>query len=480
MSGIDAESGAMESKEQREADLQRSSEEMLEIKDECGSEEIFLSAFNFAAIGMALVAPDGGWLKVNASLCNLVGYTEDELRKLTFLDITHPDDLDDDLNHVNQMLAGAISTYQMEKRYFHKDGHIINILLSVSLVRAKDRTPRFFIAQIQDITRRKQLEDELIRLATEDTLTKVNNRRHFFEHAAREIARGERFREPQALFMIDIDNFKNVNDLYGHDAGDEVLKSMASSCKKTLRAVDIFSRIGGEEFGALLLNTDPEIAYMIAERIRENIGRLVVQTTKGAISFTVSIGITAFLGGHNPLEKRLKSADVALYKAKSSGRNRVEISVDYEDIADTLGAMGTGFVNLVWKKEYESGNQTIDIQHRGLLKISNELLSAMITQLPKEEIEQIVHVLISHTMNHFRDEEAILHSVGYPFSDEHGRIHESLVKDMGTLLEKFKEGTLLVGEMFSFLAVEVVVNHLMNEDTKYFPCITKGNIRRHP
>ena len=475
MSGTDKNSDKMTTNQQILLELQQTREELLKMKEECGGEEIFLSAFNFAAIGMALVSPDGGWLKVNSSLCNLVGYTEDELRKLTFLDLTHPEDLDQDLNYVNQMLSGNISTYQMEKRYFHKDGHIINALLSVSLVREKDGAPKFFISQIQDITRRKQLESELLRLATEDTLTKVNNRRHFFEHAAREIARGERYREPQALLMIDIDNFKTVNDRYGHDVGDEVLKAMASCCKKTLRAVDIFSRLGGEEFGALLLNTDPEVAHMIGERIRENIERLVVQTTKGPISFTVSIGISAFWGGHKQLEERLKIADIALYKAKRSGRNHVEMSVDYEGVNDMLGDEGTGFVNLVWKKGYESGNHTIDIQHRGLLKISNELLSALITQIPREEIEQIVQVLIDHTINHFRDEEAIMHAAGYSQADEHSRIHESLVSEMGKLFERFKEGTLLLGEMFSFLAVEVVANHLVYEDRKFFPCITEND-----
>jgi diguanylate cyclase (GGDEF)-like protein/PAS domain S-box-containing protein/hemerythrin-like metal-binding protein len=468
MSNIDTGNDAMKSNEQLVLELQQTREELLKIKEDCGGEEIFLSAFNFAAIGMALVAPDGGWLKVNAALCNLVGYTKDELKELTFLDITHPEDLDEDLNYVNQMITGGISTYQMEKRYLHKDGQIIFILLSVSLVRTKDGTPKFFISQIQDITQRKQLENELIHLATEDALTKVNNRRHFFEHAAREIARGERFREPQALLMIDIDNFKAVNDLYGHDVGDEVLIAMAMSCKKTLRTVDIFSRLGGEEFGALLLNTDPEIAHMIAERIRENIACLVVQTTKGPISFTVSIGLVAFLGGKKSLEKRLKLADVALYKAKRSGKNNVEVSVDYNGITETLRTMQTSFVSLVWKKEFECGHNTIDTQHQGLFKISNELLSSVITHSPSREIEQIIKVLVHHTTNHFHEEEAILRSAGYPLVDMHSNTHRNIEKEMENILEKFKEGTLVVGEVFTFLAVDVVANHMLDEDRKFF------------
>jgi PAS domain S-box-containing protein len=116
----------------------------------------FSNAFENAAIGMALVATDGRWLKVNRAICELVGYSEEELLTKTFQDITHPDDLDRDLNYVNQMLKSEIKTYQMEKRYFHKDGRIIWVQLNVSLVRNDKGEPLYFISQIQDITERKK------------------------------------------------------------------------------------------------------------------------------------------------------------------------------------------------------------------------------------------------------------------------------------------------------------------------------------
>ncbi|MEM7579446.1 MAG: PAS domain S-box protein [Cyanobacteria bacterium P01_A01_bin.80] len=125
------------------------------------SEESFSKAFNCASIGMALVAPDGSWLQVNQALCEIVGYSEQELLTTTFQAITHPDDLQIDLNYVQKMLAGEISTYQMEKRYFHKRGNVVWILLSVSLVWDIDNQPLYFIAQIQDITERRKAEEEL-------------------------------------------------------------------------------------------------------------------------------------------------------------------------------------------------------------------------------------------------------------------------------------------------------------------------------
>jgi len=129
------------------------------------SDSLFQNAFEFAAIGMALVSPEGKWLKVNRSICQITGYSESELLKRTFQDITHPDDLDLDLANVKKMLAGDISTYQMEKRYIHKKGSIVWVLLSVSLVRNKSDEPLFFIGQIQDITRQKVGEAELIKAA---------------------------------------------------------------------------------------------------------------------------------------------------------------------------------------------------------------------------------------------------------------------------------------------------------------------------
>lgn len=122
------------------------------------SEETFRSAMEYASIGMALVDLDGSWLKVNKSLCDLLGYTEEELRKIDFQSITHPDDLSEDLNYVKQLLASKIESYQMEKRYFHKHGHTIWALLSVSLARDDSGRPEYFIAQIQDITERKEME----------------------------------------------------------------------------------------------------------------------------------------------------------------------------------------------------------------------------------------------------------------------------------------------------------------------------------
>ena len=128
---------------------------------------LFQNAFDHAAIGMALVAPDGRWLRVNRSVTEITGYSAEELLKVRFQDITHPDDLDLDVENAEKMLCGESSTYQMEKRYIHKNGSIVWVLLSVSLVCDSADKPLFFISQLQDITARKQSEEKLLEAAAE-------------------------------------------------------------------------------------------------------------------------------------------------------------------------------------------------------------------------------------------------------------------------------------------------------------------------
>lgn len=128
------------------------------------SQEQFSTAFEYAPIGIGLVSPLGRWLKVNRVLCDLLGYTKEELLQRTFQDITHPDDLQMDLRYVGQVLAGEIQSYRMEKRYFHKSGRLIWVALSVSLVRDKNGQPLHFVSQIEDITERKHADEELRRI----------------------------------------------------------------------------------------------------------------------------------------------------------------------------------------------------------------------------------------------------------------------------------------------------------------------------
>ncbi|WP_176159613.1 PAS domain S-box protein [Prosthecobacter debontii] len=125
------------------------------------SEERFRHAFEYSAVGLALLEPDGTWMAVNKAVCDIVGYSEKELLKLTFQDITHPEDLSKDLDNVQRLIRGDVTHYQMEKRYIHREGRVVWILLTASLVRERDGSPAYFISQIEDITQRHEAEQVL-------------------------------------------------------------------------------------------------------------------------------------------------------------------------------------------------------------------------------------------------------------------------------------------------------------------------------
>lgn len=151
------------------------------------SEEGFRGNFENAAIGMALLNESGQWMKVNQSLCKIVGYTEQELMQITFQDITHPEDLDADLKLLNELIAGDINFYHVEKRYICKNGDIVHLILAASLVRDENQKPLYFIYQIIDITSQKKAEEEIqsLLLVTKDQNERLKNFAHIVSHNLR-------------------------------------------------------------------------------------------------------------------------------------------------------------------------------------------------------------------------------------------------------------------------------------------------------
>lgn len=288
------------------------------------SEARFRATFDEAAIGMALVGKDGSFVRANAALCKLLGYAEDELKAKTFQDLTHPDDLEADLGLLAEVIAGKRASYQMEKRYFRKNGDVIWVLLSVATVRDAAGEVRYFISQIQDVSERRQMLERLREQANLDYLTGLHSRRYFIERGAQELARAIRHDKPLSLLMIDIDEFKQINDTRGHRSGDQVLRHLGRMLGESLRSIDLCGRLGGEEFAVLLPETEANSAVEIAERLRASVAAASVVPEDGpAMRYTISIGVTTLAHKEVNIDTLLGLADQALYQAKGSGRNRV-------------------------------------------------------------------------------------------------------------------------------------------------------------
>jgi len=449
--------------------------QLSDIQSIVRDERLFTYAFEHAAIGMALVAPNGKWLMVNQALCSLFGLTENELLASSFQNITHPDDLISDLEHIHDLLSGKMNSYQKEKRYIHNNGDIIHALLSVSLVRDESDKPLFLISQIQDITEQKKLENELLKQAKQDPLTGLCNRRCFLEQATREIARIGRYNEPATLLMLDIDHFKKINDTYGHAVGDEALRVMVETCAEVLRPYDIFSRIGGEEFAILLVKANLKVGQYVSERLREAVEKITIPHKIGPLQFTISIGGIAFIGNEPAITYLMEQADSALYEAKSSGRNRVILKKDpsYELLKDQLTAQG--FIRLQWQDGYECGHEMIDEQHKELFNKANKLLATVSSK--KEDQETTLAAmdnLLADVIDHFKQEEMIMQTIDYPFVNQHTKIHTHLINKAQSLAINFQQQKSGLAEALQFIAIDVVHDHLLREDRKFFPYINPG------
>jgi diguanylate cyclase (GGDEF)-like protein/PAS domain S-box-containing protein len=413
------------------------------------AEDVFETAFSHAPIGMALLAPDGRWLKVNAAACAITGRTEAELLACSYREVAHPEDRDIDQVQIEMLLAGEISGYQIERRYLTRSGEVVWGLLAVSLVRDAGGAPRHFICQIEDISERKraqrQLQEaeaearaerdhataiisamgegyalavdgeikavndalcvltgfraselvgarppypfcppesldeierisaevlashggshevtlmradgerfdaevtaqaarvqngrpigfvntirdvsvqkrhqrELERLARTDSLTQLANRHVLQEALEREAARRSNGEAQLALVLLDLDMFKQVNDRFGHPAGDSVLIEVARRLERTVRAGEVLARVGGEEFAWLLPACGADEAVAAADRARAAVASRPFGRA-GTLTVSAGVGLVPTPCDGDVL---YRMADRALYEAKQRGRN---------------------------------------------------------------------------------------------------------------------------------------------------------------
>jgi diguanylate cyclase (GGDEF)-like protein/PAS domain S-box-containing protein len=280
--------------------------------------ETFRTAFDSAPIGMALVGLDGLFLQVNSALCDILGYEAPALQNLTFQDITHPDDLHIDIAQAEQLVRGEIPRYQMEKRYYDHRGHVVWAQLSGSLVRDADGEPVHFIAQIEDISERKRREEELTRMARRDPLTGLLNRSVFDADLGVYRRAAGRYGDTTGLVLIDLDGFKVVNDLGGHEVGDNVLAEVAKAIRSRTRLTDHAYRIGGDEFAVLVPHTTGESALPLVNSLREVIESVTIHGDDRSFSVGASIGVATIAPGAT--ENPLRDADEALYRDKAARR----------------------------------------------------------------------------------------------------------------------------------------------------------------
>jgi hemerythrin-like metal-binding protein len=182
----------------------------------------------------------------------------------------------------------------------------------------------------------------------------------------------------------------------------------------------------------------------------------------------VSIGVAECMHGE-PWEQWFKRADDALYQAKAFGRNQVQFAPETPQRAGIGENVAASFVQLSWHSAYECGNTVIDSEHRGLFDDANNLLAAILSGRPADEVGAVIDTLIRDVLQHFQDEESIFTAAGFPGAAEHAAIHRQLVDKAVILVGRFHAGTLTIGELFQYLAHDVVAKHMLGADREFFP-----------
>ena len=291
------------------------------------SEERFRLAFEEALTGMALmdVGPDhlGRYLRVNRALCEFLGYSAQELLGKSYADVTHPDDLAEAQTSLAELMSGQTVGYRAERRYLHASGAVVWGLLSIALVRGRDGAPMYALGQIEDITARKRAEADLVYRALHDDLTGLPNRALLLDHIRGALARSCRGGTRIAVLFLDLDDFKAINDSYGHLVGDEFLKQVGERITRSLRGADTAARIGGDEFVVVCEDlTEPADAGVVAKRIQAAL-TADIPLRGQVLTAPVSIGIAVSEESSTP-ETMLRDADSAMYVAKRRGGRRWE------------------------------------------------------------------------------------------------------------------------------------------------------------
>ena len=290
------------------------------------SEARFRGHFERAVVGQAMTDVVGRFVEVNDAFCGITGYSTTELLEMTIEDLSDPADFERERKVYKALLDGTTPSFDMEKRYRRKDGEFVYVSLSSSVLLDRNGRPQYVPAVVQDITERRRAEGELARLALHDDLTGLANRTLLMDRLTRIPRSRPGHTGSTAALLIDLDEFKLVNDTYGHGAGDELLRQVADRVCAVAGEPHTVARLGGDEFVVLCEDLeDAGQAVEMAERIREVLTPPFLLEAD-EVFVTASIGIAATPG--TAIDELLRDADVAMYRAKDRGRARYEIFDD--------------------------------------------------------------------------------------------------------------------------------------------------------
>lgn len=285
------------------------------------SEQLFHTAFDYAPLGMMMVNLEGAIIQANPALRQLLGYEYalPHLPMPALLTLVHPEDLSNMQFQLEKLRSEKLAFTQYEIRLLAEDNHTVPALISLAFINKSAGKPCYLL-QIYDLSERKRYESQLIKLAHYDPLTGLGNRTKLQEEIEFLIQKSRRNTAPFAVLFGDLDHFKQINDGLGHEAGDQLLKTVARRLQKTLRAEDSICRLGGDEFVVLLQNVAKfEVVVTVAEKLIKKISK-PIRLGNNKVHVGISFGIALYPTDGDDAKALLRNADSALYDAKAKGR----------------------------------------------------------------------------------------------------------------------------------------------------------------
>jgi diguanylate cyclase (GGDEF)-like protein/PAS domain S-box-containing protein/hemerythrin-like metal-binding protein len=430
------------------------------VRDENGAPEYFISALqditdrkqleraledNLSILQMALEgAQEAVWewdlvsgkAKFSPQYYTMLGYEPDEFpsNQDEWLARIHPDERDAVMGKIRDELAQHQELHIIEYRMRAKDGRY-RWLQGRGKCIAFDESgkPTRMVGINTDITERKQSEQQISFMAYHDKLTGLPNRALLFDRLSQAMSQAKRDKRYVALLFVDLDGFKAINDQYGHEAGDAVLKMSAQRFLACVRAVDTVARFGGDEFAIILGNLDaPEQARGVAEKIVQAFAQSMGLADGNECTVGASVGISIYPDHGSAMDNLLTAADRAMYESKRQGKNTYTFFRD-DGVADDAPW-------IKWENSHMVGVEEIDEQHRNLVYLVNRLNDALKHGESKETTMLMFDELLVATTHHFDTENRYMAQYHYPEQVAHEAEHARLVDEALQMKAQFRDG----------------------------------------
>lgn len=403
---------------------------------------------------LSVADSDGKFVKVNQKFQEVLGYGKEELEGKSFFAFIHEDDLQSTSDKLKE-LASGITVFGFTNRYRCKDGSYKYIEWH-----SQPGIEKLIYSSARDVTETRNLEEKLRKIAIRDKLTGLYNRNFFDNIIEEQLERSDRYDETISMAILDLDNFKEVNDNWGHPIGDELLKMISRTIENTIRSSDILIRFGGEEFLVLMPQTTIEGALRASEKMR-----IAIENSEHPICgiCTASFGVAERIKFES-FRHWYRRVDNALYSAKENGRNQAIISDGTENFDANL-------LQIEWKNEWNCKNNDINNQHKELVKIGNKLIAMSVKDHSFDQTLSQLEKLLESATEHFEFEEEILREVNFPEYLNHVDKHKALSIKVLRLKEEYEQGKIKGSTFFSFVLDDLVLGHMVDADTEFYPYV---------